>query len=197
MRPTYLTANSVSAIPQASSPLRAARPCSKSRSLLLRLCAHEDAPIPGCELNFRRRWLRVFRARCDHSVTPRSRIAARSRPETTSLAIRRAFLSQRRAHAYSVARIASPKGITTNAGPGKTSRAIPISSTVAPTTDTIARLTNLISSTFQRPNKRFIDELDRITLRNQSRTALRKRSRKGTCADFNLRLATSSEKKHA
>ncbi len=36
------------------------------------------------------------------------------------------------AQANSIARIASPEGITMNAGPGSTSRAIPMSSTVPP-----------------------------------------------------------------
>jgi hypothetical protein len=51
--------------------------------------------------------------------------------------------------------------MTTNAGPGKTSRAIPISTTVAPTTDTITRLTTLMLSNFQRLNKRLTE--DRIS----------------------------------
>ena len=86
------------------------------------------------------------------------RIDVRSEPETTSLAIRRTFLSHRCAHAYSVARIASPTGITTNAGPGRISKAIPISTTVAPITDTITRLTILMLSSFQRLNKRLIED---------------------------------------
>src|SRR4029453_7748175 len=44
---------------------------------------------------------------------------------------------------------------------------------------------------FQRLNKRLIEE------HIQPLSAARKRSRKGTCLDFNLRLATLSEKKHA
>jgi len=128
--------------------------------------------------------------------------------------MRRTFLSQRRAQAYSVARIASPSGITTNAGPGKTSKAIPISRTVAPTTDTITRLTTLMLSRCQRPNKRLIEDrtssftpecaiFHEIVARDLVGSAfrlvraMRKRSRKGTCLDFNLRRALVSEKKHA
>ena len=42
-----------------------------------------------------------------------------------------------------------------NAGPGKTSRAIPISTTVAPTTDTITRLTTLTLSSFPAAEEAF------------------------------------------
>ena len=77
------------------------------------------------------------------------------------LAIRRAFLSQRRAHAYSVARMASPTGITTKAGPGKTSRAMPINRIVAPTTETITRLTTLVFSTCK-PLKRCFIQCRRV-----------------------------------
>ena len=69
--------------------------------------------------------------------------------DRTSEAIRRAFLNQRRAHAYSVARMARPTGITTNAGPGNTNSATPISRTVAPTTETITRLMILTVSRFE------------------------------------------------
>jgi hypothetical protein len=55
-----------------------------------------------------------------------------------------------------VARMASPTGITMNADPGKTSSAMPISSTVAPTTETITRLTILMFSKFQMLDRRFI-----------------------------------------
>ena len=41
----------------------------------------------------------------------------------------------RRAHAYSLAKIASPIGMTMKAGPGKTIIAMPISSTVTPMTE--------------------------------------------------------------
>jgi hypothetical protein len=75
--------------------------------------------------------------------------ALRSPCDRTSLAIRRAFLNQRRAHAYSVARMARPTGITTNAGPGNTNSATPISRTVAPTTETITRLMTLTLSRFE------------------------------------------------
>jgi hypothetical protein len=54
--------------------------------------------------------------------------------------IARAERSQRLAQANSNARIASPAGITTNAGPGKTINAIPRASTVPPTTATRTRL---------------------------------------------------------
>ena len=147
-----------------------------------------------------------------------SRGAVRSRPETTPLAIRRTFLSQRRAHAYSVARIASPIGMTMNAGPGKTSRATPISRTVAPTTDTITRLTTLIFSRFQTLGRRFVHDGESIDclfgersliLITSSHTAgadrcrqetdqpfiaARKRSRRGTCACLSFRRATPSVK---
>src|SRR5215475_10649821 len=99
--------------------------------------------------------MRVFS--CSPRLLDENRSGTDVRPEATSLAIRRTFLSHRRAQAYSVARMASPTGITTNAGPGKTSRAIPISTTVAPTTDTITRLTTLILSGFQRLNKHLIE----------------------------------------
>src|SRR6266403_2687055 len=55
-----------------------------------------------------------------------------------------------------VARMASPTGITINAGPGKTSSATPINKTVAPTTETITRLTILMFSKFQTLERRFI-----------------------------------------
>ena len=74
--------------------------------------------------------------------------ALRSPCDRTSVAIRCAFLNQRRAHAYSVARMARPTGITTNAGPGNTNSATPISRTVAPTTETITRLMILTLSRF-------------------------------------------------
>jgi hypothetical protein len=48
--------------------------------------------------------------------------------------------SQARAQAYSRPRIASPAGITTSAGPGSTSIAMPTSSTVKPITLTAIRL---------------------------------------------------------
>src|SRR5512139_396684 len=47
--------------------------------------------------------------------------------------------SRRRAQTNSVARIARPAGITTNAGPGRTIIATPIATTVPPTTSTIER----------------------------------------------------------
>jgi len=76
--------------------------------------------------------------------------------DRTSEAIRRAFLNQRRAHAYSVARMARPTGITTNAGPGNTNSATPISRTVAPTTETITRLMILTLSRFEVRKSRLI-----------------------------------------
>jgi hypothetical protein len=45
-----------------------------------------------------------------------------------------------RAHAYSMPRIASPSGITTRPGPGSTSIATPIRSTVPPTMEIAIRL---------------------------------------------------------
>ena len=93
-------------------------------------------------------------------------------------------------------------------------RAIPISTTVAPITETSTRLTTLMLSRCQRLNKRLIE--NRMSRRPSARAtsheivardllgsafrlvrAMRKRSRKGTCLDFNLRLAALSEKKHA
>ncbi len=59
----------------------------------------------------------------------------------------RTIASQRRAQANSVARIASPNGITTNAGPGKTVSAIPNRSTVIPTIATTTRRAYLINMT--------------------------------------------------
>jgi len=50
------------------------------------------------------------------------------------LIILRSFLSQRRAQANSMPRIASPNGITMMAGPGATIMTIPSRITVAPTT---------------------------------------------------------------
>ena len=82
--------------------------------------------------------------------------ALRSPCDRTSVAIRRAFLNQRRAHAYSVARMARPTGITTNAGPGNTNSATPISRTVAPTTETITRLMILMLSRFEVRKSRLI-----------------------------------------
>lgn len=52
----------------------------------------------------------------------------------------RAERNQRRAQANSIARIASPAGITMNAGPGSKIMAIPMASTVPPTTKIITRL---------------------------------------------------------
>jgi hypothetical protein len=49
-----------------------------------------------------------------------------------------------------------------NAGPGKTKRATPISRTVAPTTETITRLTTLIFSRSQTLTRRFVHEEDRL-----------------------------------
>jgi len=94
---------------------------------------------------------------------PESSGVVRLRPETTSLAIRRTFLSQRRAHAYSVARIANPMGMTMNAGPGNTRRATPISRTVTPITETITRRTTLIFSIFQILDNHFIQDEKRLT----------------------------------
>ena len=56
----------------------------------------------------------------------------------------RADLSQRLAHANSAAKMASPSGITTNAGPGRTIKAMPNASTVPPTTATKMRLKRII-----------------------------------------------------
>ena len=52
----------------------------------------------------------------------------------------RADRNQRLAHANSIARMASPSGITMNAGPGSTISAMPMASTVPPTTITTTRL---------------------------------------------------------
>ncbi len=57
----------------------------------------------------------------------------------------RIIRSQRRAQANSVARMARPIGITTIAGPGRTIRAMPIRSTVPPTTETTTRRAYLSS----------------------------------------------------
>ncbi len=139
-----------------------------------------------------------------------------------------------------------------NAGPGKTKSATPISRTVAPTTETITRLTILTLLSLKRrlihdagpidcllrqrgsivitssatasvdrcsAAKKLLEIVATALCRRavgnapsastqrggynarkpvlQLSSALRKRSRKGTCVDFNLRLATSSEKKHA
>src|SRR6266487_6599385 len=109
--------------------------------------------------------------------------AVRWRPETTSLAIRRTFLSQRRAHAYSLARIARPIGITMNAGPGKTKRATLISRTVAPTTETITRLTTLIFSRSQTLTRRFVHEEDPIDCSLRERRLIITTSSPATRAD--------------
>ena len=52
----------------------------------------------------------------------------------------RAFRNHRRAQANSIARMASPAGITIKAGPGSTKNATPIASTVPPTTRIVMRL---------------------------------------------------------
>jgi len=52
-----------------------------------------------------------------------------------------------------------------NAGPSNTSSAIPISRTVAPTTDTTTRLTTLMLSRFQRLNKRLIENREYFHVR--------------------------------
>jgi hypothetical protein len=49
-----------------------------------------------------------------------------------------------------------------NAGPGKTRSAMPINRTVVPTTETITRLTILIFSVLQIPDRRFIQDGDSI-----------------------------------
>jgi hypothetical protein len=49
-----------------------------------------------------------------------------------------------------------------NAGPGKTKSAIPISRTVAPTTETITRLATLIFSVLQMPERRFIHDVESL-----------------------------------
>jgi hypothetical protein len=62
------------------------------------------------------------------------------RTRATNAAVRALTLrNQRRAHAYSTPRIASPSGITTSAGPGSTIIATPIASTVPPTTEIAMR----------------------------------------------------------
>lgn len=58
--------------------------------------------------------------------------------------------SQRRAHAYSVARIANPTGITTRAGPGSIIMATPIKRTVIPTIKITMRRAYLIIFRFYR-----------------------------------------------
>ena len=62
-----------------------------------------------------------------------------------------------------------------NAGPGKTSRAMPISRTVAPITETITRLTILMFSRFQTLERRFIQcrrVIGRFTTRQIIRRSL-------------------------
>ena len=163
----------------------------------------------ACEPCLRQVGLHVPRTRRNHLTIPMP-VDLRCRPETMPVTIRRTFLSHRRAHAYSVARIAIPTGIITKAGPGRTSRAIPISRTVEPTTDTMTRLTTLMLSRLQPVKKRSIENrtssspvpwatFQGVVARGLvgSLRATRNRSRKGTCVDFNLRLASLSEKKHA
>jgi len=55
----------------------------------------------------------------------------------------RNWRSQRRAHANSIPRIASPAGITTKAGPGSTIMKTPISTTVPPMSAIAQRLAHV------------------------------------------------------
>src|SRR5438552_2707635 len=57
--------------------------------------------------------------------------------------VARALSNNRLAQTNSVARIASPSGITTTAGPGRITIAIPITNTVKPITATTALLSRL------------------------------------------------------
>src|SRR6185369_12336799 len=75
----------------------------------------------------------------DRAVSHRRSLRRRRNPEPFSFA----STSRRFAHANSMARIASPAGITMKAGPGRIIIATPTSSTVNPATAMATRLIHL------------------------------------------------------